>query len=144
MPHWTEQAICEPNPVWDADTKPGSMPQLEAICAQCPVEAHCALHALQIEAEAGVFAGVWIPERPHHGKAWLSARKKLHTKAVSVDPEVSIKPRPKHNQLYDSIVFPCGTEAAYRRHLRRNEPPCNACRIATTRARDIRKSLANH
>jgi len=28
---------------------------------------------------------------------------------------------------------PCGTLAAYRRHYRRGEPPCDACRIAHNR-----------
>ena len=28
---------------------------------------------------------------------------------------------------------PCGTLAAYRRHYRRGEPPCDACRIARNR-----------
>ncbi len=30
-------------------------------------------------------------------------------------------------------VAPCGTEAAYRRHLRWGQPACNACRVAHSR-----------
>jgi hypothetical protein len=33
---------------------------------------------------------------------------------------------------------PCGTEAAYRRHLRRGEQPCEACRAATAYAAMLR------
>lgn len=34
---------------------------------------------------------------------------------------------------------PCGTTAAYRRHLRLTEPPCPACRAAAARDRLERK-----
>lgn len=30
-------------------------------------------------------------------------------------------------------LAPCGTESAYRRHLRWGQPPCNACRVAHSR-----------
>lgn len=33
------------------------------------------------------------------------------------------------------VLKPCGTEAAYRRHLKNNEPPCDACRKAAREAR---------
>ncbi len=37
---------------------------------------------------------------------------------------------------------PCGTEAAYRRHLRAGETPCLACRRANREADDRRKRAA--
>lgn len=41
---------------------------------------------------------------------------------------------------------PCGTPAAYRRHLRNHEPPCEACREAAAKykrgLRQVRKRLA--
>lgn len=39
-------------------------------------------------------------------------------------------------------VSPCGTEAAYKRHLRRSEEPCDPCRVAnrdTQRAKRDRR-----
>ncbi len=41
-----------------------------------------------------------------------------------------------------AAVKPCGTLAAYRRHLRRGEPPCESCRQANSRANDDRDSDA--
>ena len=41
---------------------------------------------------------------------------------------------------------PCGTLAAYRRHSRRGEKPCEACRIAANRdkaAREQQKARAS-
>jgi hypothetical protein len=32
------------------------------------------------------------------------------------------------------VLKPCGTEAAYRRHLRRREVPCEPCRLAANTA----------
>lgn len=32
------------------------------------------------------------------------------------------------------VTRPCGTPAAYRRHLRHREPPCDACIMAARRA----------
>lgn len=36
------------------------------------------------------------------------------------------------------LTRPCGTEAAYRRHYRRGEKPCAACREANRRASQAR------
>lgn len=33
------------------------------------------------------------------------------------------------------VLKPCGTEAAYRRHLKNSEPPCDDCRKAAREAR---------
>lgn len=30
----------------------------------------------------------------------------------------------------EPVLVPCGTRSAYRRHRRRSEPPCEACRAA--------------
>ena len=37
-------------------------------------------------------------------------------------------------------LAPCGTEAAYRRHLRRGEKPCYECRVASSEARSRRRA----
>jgi hypothetical protein len=37
-------------------------------------------------------------------------------------------------------VKPCGTEAAYKRHWRRGEVPCEPCRRAAVRADAARKA----
>jgi hypothetical protein len=35
-----------------------------------------------------------------------------------------------------ATVKPCGTEAAYRRHLRHGEVPCEPCRLEANRVAD--------
>lgn len=40
------------------------------------------------------------------------------------------------------VLKPCGTEAAYRRHIRNREVPCEACRVAANKATDERRKAA--
>ena len=37
---------------------------------------------------------------------------------------------------------PCGTQSAYRRHLRNDEPPCDACRVAHREGRRAERGSA--
>jgi hypothetical protein len=37
------------------------------------------------------------------------------------------------------VPKPCGTEAAYKRHVRRREVPCEPCRVETNRVVDARR-----
>lgn len=43
-------------------------------------------------------------------------------------------------RVEESLLRPHGTEAAYQRHRRRGERPCEACRDAHSRARSGRKA----
>ena len=63
----------------------------------------------------------------------------------SANPETKAKRiaeahKPKVERVYD--VQPCGTPAAYKRHLRAHEEPCPSCRAAANRDRRERKDKA--
>jgi hypothetical protein len=63
----------------DHTPPPSRMRPLTAVCLECPVRSQCASYALDIKAERGMYAGVWIPM---HGvgkptKRWLQARARL-------------------------------------------------------------------
>lgn len=43
------------------------------------------------------------------------------------------EPRVRRSENTRRLLVPCGTPAAYRRHLRHGESPCRACRDAEAR-----------
>lgn len=51
-----------------------------------------------------------------------------------------IRRRQKREQASRKPVYGCGTEAAYKRHIRRGETPCEACREASRRATAARRA----
>lgn len=80
--------------------------QAKAVCAVCPVSDECLTEALQVPGYdmCGIFGGTTDRER-------RAIRLAL---GIRID---GVWQREK----------PCGTSAAYRRHLRNNESPCPAC-----------------
>lgn len=93
----------------------------KAICATCPVAAECLDYALSADERHGVWGGLNEAERDKLRRS--QGRKRLG-------------PRPE---------FGCGTPAAYRRHLRHGETPCEPCRQAHARqqAEAARKAAAS-
>ena len=55
--------------LWTPDLQPRGVirDELAAMCRRCPVSRRCAAYALRTDAEAGFYAGVWIPERRFKG-----------------------------------------------------------------------------
>jgi len=112
---WHARAACRDHP--DPDMwfpGPGASSRAQAageICRSCPVQIECARYA----ADAGEQFGIW------GGRSGFL-------------PVSTIR-------KWDHLTLrPCGTEAAYVRHLRRSERPCQACRDAHSSAlRDRRK-----
>jgi WhiB family redox-sensing transcriptional regulator len=80
--------------------------EAKAVCATCPVREECLEYAL----EHGEKFGIW------GGKSERERRQIRRERGIS-------KPRGRH-------LKPCGTPAAYQRHLNRGEPTCAACRAA--------------
>ena len=74
------------------------------ICADCPVIDECLAWALAERPSVGIFGGTSPLERDRIRRERGLARKKR--------------------------LKPCGTEAAYIRHWKANETPCEACREA--------------
>lgn len=90
------------------------------LCRQCPVVGEC----LEFAIANGEQFGIWGDTTERERRAIRRARRGGNVAPTRVD-------RP---------LRPCGTEAAYRRHTKRGEPPCDACREAKRAGR--RKSDA--
>jgi hypothetical protein len=80
------------------------------ICDNCPVLDDCRAYALATGEPAGIWGGLTEPER-----------------AV-------IRKRAQRRRKGGRILVPCGTEAAYHRHIRRKEPVDQACQDAAAAA----------
>ncbi len=84
------------------------------ICSACPVRRTCQLCGIYNPGR-GVYGGLDDYQR-------ASLRKLLAPSLRPADPPMPAASR--------SSLFPCGTPAAYRRHLRHNEPVCERCQEA--------------
>ncbi|MFJ2005665.1 WhiB family transcriptional regulator [Streptomyces chartreusis] len=107
-----------------------------AICAACPVLEPCLAAVLQREKglprcrRQGVVAGLTGPQRHDLERAANLSRAQQRRPAPrpgepAVPRAPAVSPRP--------LPAPCGTRAAYQRHLRRGEPVDEACRAANAR-----------
>ncbi|MFI1926964.1 WhiB family transcriptional regulator [Streptomyces sp. NPDC020377] len=102
-----------------------------AICATCPVLAHCRAAVLVREKglpachREGVIAGLTGPQR--HA---LERRTDRSRPGPPADPEASRT----RGGVPRGQLAPCGTRAAYQRHLRLREPVDEACRLANARS----------
>lgn len=67
---WRKQAVCyletsDAPELWTPEHRPKQdvRVHLEQMCRRCPVRQECAADAVSSEAEGGLYAGVWVPER---------------------------------------------------------------------------------
>lgn len=81
--NWRRNAVCfletsSTPELWTPDRQPARAVRksLEGLCHRCPVQRQCAADAIAGDAEGGLFAGVWIPERGDRGK-WDAAIERL-------------------------------------------------------------------
>lgn len=81
--NWRRKAVCfletsSTPELWTPDRQPARAVResLEGLCHRCPVRRQCAADAIEGNAEGGLFAGVWIPERGDRGK-WDDAIDRL-------------------------------------------------------------------
>jgi WhiB family transcriptional regulator, redox-sensing transcriptional regulator len=113
---WTDNAACNGHPDPDLWFAPADHPdtfQAVTVCRGCPVRFDCMEHALRHRDLDGVWGGMTAPER-----ARLRSR-----------PGVFVEP----TRAFPADVQPCGTPAAYKRHLRDGERPCVSCAKADAR-----------
>jgi WhiB family redox-sensing transcriptional regulator len=126
--HWRDDALCattgNPDLWFPIGTTGPYLLQIEearAICRACPVMAQCQEWALATSPDDGIWGGLDANELR------LLRRRERRGKG---------RPDP----------MPCGTLAAYRRHLRHGEPIDRACREANRLAKEIqdeqRKTVA--
>lgn len=127
---WEASAACR---LQDADLwfSRRSSSRAVAVCAACPVLAQCRAAVLTREKglpechRDGVIAGLTGPQRyalEHQADgAWAEP-------AAVPGPPRAPAPAPRGRPA------PCGTRAAYQRHLRLREPVDEACRLANARS----------
>lgn len=118
-PNW-DGALCRE--VGDPDLwfpeKGGPANSARAVCNVCPLREKCLDWAIANN-EVGIWGGTSERQRRKLAKARAAAG-------------VPRKPKARH-------VQPCGTDAAYARHRRNNEPACGACTEAHRIARIVRE-----
>lgn len=115
---WRHRAACrneDPELFFPIGTSGPALLQVEqakAVCRRCPVSAECLTWAMDRPEEYGIWGGLTEGER----------------RALRAPKAPPRRPRS------DRPPQPCGTPAAYRRHLRRGEPIDDACRAGHNRA----------
>ncbi len=84
---WQAQAVCALETsaapeLWTPDRRPVGVvgAELGRMCGRCPVRRQCAQAAVDSEADTGLYAGVWVPERSQ-GQPWLAAMEQLRALA---------------------------------------------------------------
>jgi WhiB family redox-sensing transcriptional regulator len=128
---WTDRALCrhdDPDLFFDE----GAVGEALAACRTCPVRQQCL--SLAMAAEGGVSQysrfGIYGGLTPEERAALAKARAKTGQ-----------GPR-KVPRWEGRAIEPCGTRAAYRRHMRHKEEPCQPCRDAERRERYARAERA--
>ncbi|WP_371598666.1 WhiB family transcriptional regulator [Streptomyces sp. NBC_00564] len=128
-PDWGLSATCrnEDPELWFSDrTRATAI----AICNSCLVLQECRVAVLHREAglpasdRAGIAAGLTGAQRHE-----LDKRRTRRAEVPSAPPARVAPPREE--------IAPCGTRAAYQRHVRKGEPPDDACRAANARGASI-------
>lgn len=100
---WHLQAICREvgGDTWFPDAG-GSTREAKRICADCPVRLQCLNYALKRNEPFGIWGG-------------LSERERRKV---------------RRGEKVVPTLRPCGTVAAFQRHVRDGEAPCDECRAA--------------
>jgi WhiB family transcriptional regulator, redox-sensing transcriptional regulator len=139
-PDWLNDAACKGmDPAifapWPASVSislqaPALADGAKRICARCPVTAEC-----EADGKGDSFS-------VRGGKTPSERRKAgtfpCPTCGMSFS---SAQARGSHERIHS--VRPCGSDAAYQRHLRKGEDPCPACRDAHRIARWARDEVAS-
>lgn len=126
---WAAHALCRFDDPKLYFTDSGTGAAL-ATCRTCPVRVQCLDMAMAAEGDRsagsrfGIFGGLTPEERAARAAA-----------TPEVVPAAPVQPRWRGHEL-----APCGTRAAYRRHQRRGETPCRACKAAESLARTERSA----
>lgn len=124
--NWLDQSACaEIGPgLWDDQPVEGPRQKerreesAKAICAGCPVKSACLAHAVAHRMRGGIWGGLTEAERDATAPAPVAV------------------PEPPQTSCGKAI----GTDAGMRRHSRRHEPGCTACRAAASQAKAERKA----
>lgn len=114
---WVTRAACRGEDPELFFPERGRDPRIEtafSICERCPVPDECAVYAQESGSEYGIWGG----------------------KLQGRDSRLK---RPTRRRGYTRDLMPCGTSAAYMRHISHGEEPCMPCRSANAIASAERK-----
>jgi hypothetical protein len=109
LPTWRDDAAClgmDPDLFFPPRGGATKGADAKQICGGCPVQAECLEYALKTRPVYGIWGGLSLRERD----------------------KIRRTTRPQR------VLEPCGTTAAYKRHLRKGEAPCGPCQDANRRA----------
>lgn len=124
MPEFFADGLCaQTDPESFFPEKGGSVREAKKVCFACDVRVQCLEWALDNAEHFGVWGG-------------LSDRERRKLRNADEPPVPEPTPR-KHTG--GRPLAPCGTRAAYERHLRRKEPVDDACREANNAANVARR-----
>lgn len=116
--------------------------QAKAVCRGCPVMQQCGDWALNTRQDAGVWGGFDENERRlllrRRARGTGTARSSAEPTDEPTDEPVAERDAGQGTTHGPKITSPCGTPAAYRRHFRHGEKPCNTCRNAEVKRRRAR------
>ncbi|KAB7850183.1 WhiB family transcriptional regulator [Streptomyces mobaraensis] len=117
---WERLALCrrpDADPAWWHSVGNKGIRTARSWCARCPVAEQCLAYVMRMEEGTrhryGVYGGLTGPERRQYA-----------------DTGVRPAPNDTAGRTHGRPPSPCGTEAAYQRHLREHEPTDEACRRA--------------
>lgn len=122
-PAWMKDAACRginPNLMVPDKSDLAAIRIAKEVCRTCPVRDECREYGLEVHRQAdldGVFGG-------------LSKIERLRILRKENLPRRRQTPMNNSYRIDDHLLKPCGTVSSYQRHVRRKEPPCNACRSA--------------
>ncbi|MGW1546641.1 WhiB family transcriptional regulator [Streptomyces sp. NPDC002346] len=127
---WRRQAACRAPGLADVmfpSSAPGEVDEAKRICHGCAVRTECGAWAIDKRIEHGVWGGMSETDRRAVLRR-LAARRHAATGETNPRPGGYRPPAP------------CGTNAAYDRHIRKGEVPDDACRAAHAKRRAALKA----
>lgn len=122
---WRTRAACrghDPNIWFPNKGDDATRQQALRICRECPVKRACGQTAHDELIPYGIWGGMTEKQRSTASGTTTGQRTAL--------------------LLAGAHLKPCGTQAAYMRHLRNGEKPCDACTAANRRATDHSRANA--
>ena len=128
---WMRDALCRgevPDFFFDHDKAVSAA--AVTYCGPCPVRRDCGGQAVWLEETDGVWAGY---------RMWIEKERRA---CANEFPPIPIVNRVRPSEV--SELIPCGSQAAYRRHLRNEEEPCDPCNEANILATNVRRDYGGH
>ena len=131
---WADEALCRGVPGWFHPT--ANHDNQQAMCAECPVTRQCAISALG-HGVATLADGVWAGVVIGHGGGYSTKaqRERLERIAGGKVPQqrrqvatINGTHGAQTRQKRERELRPCPSPAAYGRHYRNGEQPCDACK----------------